>query len=317
MLHSISHMGPKSITRLFNELPSTSLDSIDLEALSVWNLAADTLQRKYRLHPEAASTIAYRKSELMESGQKLSDSVRQLGIRVMTILDSDYPAYLKEFGVEPPPIIYAYGNLGLLREKKFAVVSSNGTSNQGIEVLREFAGTLCDEEMIPVTSHNTVPYQVSGLAAKSRNAPVILVLDRGILSAFPNGLRFEPIAQARIWDMRFDFEKDLVLSRFRLFDPWIGANGIERDRMVFGLSDVVVAVEVRAGGVMEAECLRAYRNGREVYVYIPDSQPAADGNNALLGQGCSPIPGSSARSLLSTLDVLQAPVEGLFADSSD
>ncbi|NIR00338.1 MAG: hypothetical protein GTN78_09080, partial [Gemmatimonadales bacterium] len=104
---------------------------------------------------------------------------------------------------------------------------------------------LCDEGLTAVTSHNTRPYQIVGLAAKSRNAPLALVLDRGILSAFPQGLGWEPVAQARIWDMRFDPERDLVISRFRLYDPWIGANGRERDRMVFGLADIVVAVEVR------------------------------------------------------------------------
>ncbi len=221
----------------------------------------------------------------------------------MTDADPDYPSQLREYDSTPPPIIYAYGNMGLLRERKFAVVSSSKISARGIEVTRELAGMLCDEGLTAVTSHNTRPYQIVGLAAKSRNAPLALVLDRGILSAFPQGLGWEPVAQARIWDMRFDPERDLVISRFRLYDPWIGANGRERDRMVFGLADIVVAVEVRPGGVMESECLRAHKRGREVYVYKPEEGALPGGNQSLLDKGCSPIPSPWARSLLTTLDL--------------
>ena len=244
----------------------------------------------------------------------MADSVRKLGLRVMTLLDSDYPVLLKEYEVEPPPVVYAHGNLGLLRDRKFSAVSSAHINAVSTEVLREFAGTLADEGLVLVTSHNTHPYQVAGLAARSRNAPVILVLDRGILSAFPNGLGFEPVAQARIWNLPLDPSRDLVISRFRLYDRWIGANGRDRDRMVFGLSDVVVAVEVRPGGVMEAECLTAREKGREVYVHAPDIGTTPAGNQSLIERGCSPIPGSSARSLLTTLDLLNESPEGLFVD---
>ncbi len=116
------------------------------------------------------------------------------------------------------------------------------------------------------------------------------------------------MAQARIWDLRFDPGRDLVVSRFRLYDPWIGANGRERDRMVFALADVVVAVDIRPGGVMENECLRAHKLGREVFVYTADDGAVAAGNQTLIEQGCSLVPAVWARSLLTTLDL--SPSEG-------
>lgn len=315
MLHSLPHMGPKGLTRLFKEMPDGTLDeAVDLDEYSPWNLSSDTLQHEYRLHSEAAQCLAMKKDELLTSSKDMFESVSVLGIRVLTFLDSDYPALLKEYGVDTPPILYAHGNLGLLRDRKFAAVSSSDISAHSIEVLREFSGTLSDEGLVLVTSHNTHPYQVAGLASRSRNAPIILILDRGILSAFPHGLGFEPIAQARIWNLRFDPTRDLVISRFRLYDRWIGANGRERDRMVFGLSDVVIAVEIRPNGVMETECLRAHEKGREVYVYAPDVDTLPAGNKSLLEQGCSPIPAPTSRSLLTTLDLLNERPEGLFVD---
>jgi predicted Rossmann fold nucleotide-binding protein DprA/Smf involved in DNA uptake len=278
-------------------------ETISLNDVRAWSLSADTLQHEYKLHPTAAHYLAVEKQRLISSSAELADAAGKLGIRVIALTDKDYPSCLREYESEPPPVIYAYGNLSLLRERKFAVISSSTISARSTEIIREITGMLSDNGLIAVTSHNTHPYQTAGLAAKSRKASLILVLDRGILSAFPQGLNWEPVAQARIWNLRFDPKCDLVLSRFRLYDKWIGANGKERDRMVFGLADVVVAVEVSSGGVMEAECLRAYKKGREVYVYKPDDGSISAGNQVLLERGCTPIPSSGVKSILSTLDL--------------
>lgn len=301
LLHSVPHLGPKGIARILRETPPG--DQVRLADIRAWNMSADVLQSEYKLHPEAAHCIALRKDELIPSSAKIASAAESLAIRVLTEQDSDYPSMLRDYDRDPPPIVYAHGNLGLLRDRKYAVINSASIGGKSIEVTREIAGTLADEGLAAVTSHNTQGYQIVGLAAKSRNAPIVLVLDRGILSAFPQGLAWEPVAQARIWNLRFDSERDLVISPFRLYDRWIGANGRERDRMVFALADVVIAVEVRPGGVMESECLRALKLGREVYVHKPSDGPLPGGNESLLGKGCAPIPQGWERSMLTTLDL--------------
>lgn len=302
MLHSIPHLGPKGIMRLLKEIGNWSQDKIVLTDLRFWNLSADSLQHEFKLHPRAAECIITRKEELLAECRKLSGYTSQLGIRVITILDPDYPPALKDYSSSPPPILYAHGNLSLLYDQKYAVVSSSRISPFTVEKTRQISSILAEKGLSVVTSHNTYSYQISGLAAKSRNAPVILVLDRGILSAFPQGLGWEPVAQARIWNLRFNPSKDLVLSQFRLYDNWIGSNARERDRMVFALADVVVGVEIRSGGVMESECMRAEKKGREVYVYKPDEN-IPPGNEYLIGNGLRPIPASWTQSLLDTIDL--------------
>lgn len=303
MLHLIPYLGPAGITRLISDIPRGNPDDwIDLSLFQAWNMSADTLQRVYKLHPRAAECLSTKKEKLLSSSAEIASTVDSLGIRIITTIDPDYPSLICEYYDMPPPILYAYGNLALLREKKFAIVSSSSMSSHSAEISRELAGTLSDQGLVAVTSHNTEAYQVVGLAAKSRNSPLILVLDRGILSAFPQGLDWEPVAQARIWNLRFDRSRDLVISSFRLYDHWIGANGHERDKMVFGLADVVIAVDIRPDGVMQRECLRARTKGREVYVYKPFDGKLQDGNAKLLEKGCDPIPSEWAQSLLRTLD---------------
>ncbi|MDI6827300.1 MAG: DNA-processing protein DprA [Armatimonadota bacterium] len=304
MLHSVPHLGPKGIHRIFRDLPSTiGSGVVDLGTLKFWELSQDSLCEVYKIHPEAAHYIVFCKDQLLKSSADTLKVIQKLGIHVVTILDADYPLCIREYEAQPPPILYTYGNMGLLRERKFAVVSSSTIGSRSTEVIREIASLLSDEGLTAVTSHNTHPYQVVGLAAKSRNAPIVLILDRGILSAFPQGLGWEPVAQARIWNLRFDPERDVVLSKFRIYDPWIGSNGKERDRMVFSLANVVVAIEIRLGGVMEAECLRALKHGREVYVYKPNCDKLTGGNQTLLENGCAVLDLECARSLFRTLDL--------------
>lgn len=310
MLHSIPHLGPKGISRLLNEIGNRQSNDIRLSDLKMWNLSADSLQQEYKLHPKAVECIITKKDELLTECLKLSDYTNQLGINVITICDSDYPSALKNYSSSPPPILYAHGNLSLLHDQKYAVVSSSHISPFAVEKTRQISSILAEKGLAVVTSHNTYSYQISGLAAKSRNAPLVLVLDRGILSAFPQGLGWEPVAQARIWNLRFDPSKDFVLSQFRLYDNWIGSNARERDRMVFALADIVVGVEIRSGGVMESECMRAEKKGREVYVYKPD-ESIPSGNEYLIGNGLQPIPASWTQSMLNTIDL---PVEEEFDD---
>lgn len=304
MLHSIPHLGPKGISRILSELPPSLPDElIELDRLDIWTLPEKPLKQRFALHDGAINCLISQKNELISKSKEIADSAEKMGIRVITILDPDYPPSLRDYYPAPPPIIYTYGNLSLFRERKFAVIGSSSANVQSLEVIREITGSLTTEGLSVVTSHNTNPYQAVGLAARSKGGSVALVLDRGILSAFPNGLGYEPIAQSRIWDLHFDPEKDLVVSPFRLYDRWIGANGRERDRMVFSLADVIVAVDIRSGGVMEKECSHAHEKGREVYVYNPGEGNIPLGNQHLLDIGCHPIIPSSASSFLATLDL--------------
>jgi hypothetical protein len=47
-------------------------------------------------------------------------------------------------------------------------------------------------------------YQRALLCAVRNDAPYVLALDRGLLSAFGDDLRKEPLKQARIWQAEFD-----------------------------------------------------------------------------------------------------------------
>jgi DNA processing protein len=269
----------------------------------------------YKLSTRSAEYIAENASTLRSESADLLERVTSLGIHVITVRDNTYPSSLKAYHLHLPPVIYAYGNLHLLQERRFAVISSATISAQGSAATSEIADILMDEGLVMTTGHNNAPYQLALLTAKRRSAPVVLVLDRGIISAFHGQLDWQPVATARIWDPQFDPERDLVVSQFRLGDPWIGENSKLRDRMVFGLSDFVIAGEIRPGGVMEKECRFARERGRELFVCAFGGEEPG-GNQNLLQSGCQRLDVGESRSQLISLCV--APLfEGLTDDMSE
>lgn len=302
MLHMIPHLGPKGIARLLNDVMDYNDGNIYLKDLPIWNMSFDSIRKEYGLHAQSAHCLVNDKGKLIDESEKLHRVIDELGISIISMLDADYPPALKEYLSCPPPIIYAYGNLSLFGERKYAIANSSNMSTSAIERTREISSILAELGLAIVTSHNTLSYQISGLAAKARNASTVMVLDRGILNVFPKGMAWEPMAQARIWNPHFDNKKDLVISQFRLYDHWIGSNSRERDKTVFALADILVGIDIRPGGFMESECLRAGKKGREVYIYRPDENIPA-GNEFLINKGLKSISASWASSFLKTVEL--------------
>ncbi|HET6454719.1 MAG TPA: hypothetical protein VFI02_09970, partial [Armatimonadota bacterium] len=79
MLHSVPHLGPKGIAHLISELPSGLPDStIDLAQVRAWALSPDSLQKEYKVHPEAARCLALQKDELLSASAEIADAVKKL-----------------------------------------------------------------------------------------------------------------------------------------------------------------------------------------------------------------------------------------------
>ena len=146
-------------------------------------------------------------------------------------------------------------------------------SNPGLFVTAALADALARRDVTLVASINRDTYKAAATAAKRHAGPAVLVLDRGIATVFHSGIEREPVAPARVWDESFDPELQLLLSPFGWREPWHQRSGPRRDALVIDLADVVVACDVRPGGNMERECLRAARAGKRVFTV--DRAPSA------------------------------------------
>ncbi len=291
-LHGIPHVGEKSLAHLLRLHGQRRIVPEVFCALS-----ASEMHLQYDIPLLAANHMAGCPAEIAERTAELAKTIRHHGIQVLTSQSATFPARLAAFDDAPPPILYTLGNFSAWNSAAdkpnahftFTCATSNGASAESLSRQDEIANALIDAGGVPVTGHDRSPYKRLALSAQRKNRPVCYVFDRGLREALGPEFDRPPFAAARIRDASFDRSRDLAVSPFRLDDHSIGANNRRRDRLTFALADVVICVDVRAGGGMEAECLRAHRLGRGVF-FAPSGRA---GKDALAAAGCLPLPSDS------------------------
>lgn len=285
LLHSVPQVGEKTLARLLRLIAQQRLSPEECLALT-----AAEWRRRYDLRSQAADTLCTRREALLRQSAELLRALRAHPMHLLTLESATYPPRLEHFDDAPPPILYALGRLALLDAQEgrftFTVAVSNEAPPSSLAHLEEIAAALALAGGVPVTGHDRAPYQRLALAAQRQNRPIVYVFDRGLREALGPDFDRPPFAAARIRDAVFLPERDLALSPFRLDDHGLGANNRRRDRLAFALSDLIVALDIRAGGGMAQECLRAQKLGRPVYV----AGGGRDGNAALRRAGCPPLP---------------------------
>src|SRR5689334_20553407 len=242
LLHSVPHIGEKSLARLLRLVAQQRLAPDTFLAMT-----ATQWQEECELHPEAAAALDLQRAELIARSSELGRSLRTHRIQLLSVESATYPARLVRNEDAPPPLIYALGNPDLLEMSyraerfTFTIAVSNGAGAETLDRLDRLASELSAAGGVPVTGHDRAPYKRLALASQRRNAPTVYVLDRGLREALGPDFDRPAFAAARIRDAAFVTDRDLALSPFRLDDHSIGANNRRRDSLVFALSDVIIA----------------------------------------------------------------------------
>ncbi len=286
LLHSVPHLGERSLADLLRLLAQRrSSPHAFLE------LAPDALIRDYDLPARVAEYLHANRAALLAKSGELLRAVRLHPLHLLSTESAGYPARLERFDATPPPLLFALGHLGLIDPPlptrfTFTIAVSNGAAPAILNRQDEIAAGLVEAGGVPVAGHDRAAYKRLALAAQRRNRSTLYVFDRGLREALGPDFDRPPFSAARIRDAVFEVERDLALSPFRLDDHGLGANNRRRDALVFALSDLVIALDVRAGGMMMQECLRARNQGRPVYI----AAEGRDGNDALRTAGCPALP---------------------------
>jgi DNA processing protein len=208
--------------------------------------------------------------------------------RILTLADTGYPRQLLEIP-DPPPLIYAKGNLSLLGRASLAVVGSRNASPQGCVNAEEFARDLSDGGLaiasglalgIDAAAHR------GGLAGKSST---IAVVGTGLDIVYP--------ARNRELAHRIASE-GILISEFALGTPAMAGNFPRRNRLISGIARgcLVVEAALKSGSLITARS--ALDQGRDVFA-IPGSIHSA------LSKGCHLLIKQGAKLVESSSDVLE------------
>lgn len=200
----------------------------------------------------------------------------QPGNHVVTLADDTYPRLLLEIS-DPPPLLYARGDLALFDRPALAVVGSRNGTAQGLRNAQAFSRSFSDGGTTIVSGLALGIDAAAHRGGLAGAGSTIAVLGTGIDMVYPqrNAQLFADIA-----------DRGLLISEYPVGTPAIGHNFPRRNRLISGLARGCLVVEAAMGSGSLITARFAAEQGREVFA-IPGSihSPLSRGCHALIKQG--------------------------------
>ncbi|WP_138935201.1 DNA-processing protein DprA [Roseovarius arcticus] len=239
--------------------------------------------------PGVASAAGIDKYATCPEGVVLAEmrAARMAGAQMICVTDPLYPAALRDIP-DPPPILWAMGEIGALARPKIAMVGARNASSLGTRMARALASDLSKDGYV-ITS---------GLARGVDTAAHTASLEGGTIAVMAGGVDVMYPAE------NTQLAQDILRSGLRLSEMPMGTvpqarHFPRRNRIISGLAGAVVVVEAAAKSGSLITARNALDQGREVLA-VPghpfDARAA----------GCNMLIRDGARLVRSAADVIEA-----------
>lgn len=238
-----------------------------------WN-AAEKALRDCELEPRLIQRLREVKSKLDLKAELAR--VHKLNGRVITLVDSHYPALLKPLP-DAPPVLYVLGKLTEDDQKALAVVGTRKATRYGLDAAYDLSRSLGGQGVTIISglAHGIDTAAHNGCLAGGGRT--IAVLGCGIDRVYPpdNAELARKIAA-----------QGAVISEFPVGTPPDGRNFPRRNRVVSGLALGVLVVEAPEGSGALITASVALDHGRDVFA-VPANiyNPMGTGGNRLIQDG--------------------------------
>ncbi|MCG8475461.1 MAG: DNA-processing protein DprA [Cytophagales bacterium] len=276
-LSLIPGLGGTKIKHLVNHVES-------LEA--VFKLTDAQLRKIPTIGPKLSGLIKDARKYLERASESL-ERAGSCGVRVLNFLEDSYPSRLKTI-FDCPPVIFVAGNFDLEAERSVAIVGTRKATAYGRKVTEDIVKALQEFNPLVVSG---LAYGIDIAAHKAAlrcGLQTLGVMGTGIDSVYPKEHR--SIAQKMLKQGGVVTENDFgVTADPRRFPA--------RNRLIAGLSDVVVVVEAaeRGGALITGHLANDY--DREVYA-VPG------GLNMEFSRGCNKLVSKNQARLFCSVDQL-------------
>jgi DNA processing protein len=219
------------------------------------------------------------KATPLATGRQLVEACERIGARILVPDDPEFPAPLRVIP-EPPPVLFAMGDLGLLQRQALAIVGSRDHSAYGQTVARAAAMLAARAGLVVVSGMARGLDAVAHASALDAGGGTVGVLGNGLGVIYP--------AANRALYQRV-MEHGLLLSEFPPGERPHAGSFPRRNRLISGLARVTLVVEAAIGSGALITVDTALKQGREVMaVPGPITSPLSTGCNRLLRDGATP-----------------------------
>ena len=256
----------------------------------VFDAEPDKLAEVKGVDEELASGVrSYKRSD--ETERRIA-AARTLGVRTVCYTDDDFPENLKQLA-HMPPVLFVRGEIRPEDRTAAAVVGTRLPSHYGRQVAEKLGRELAQHGVTVVSGLARGVDTFAHKGALDGGGRTLAVLGCGIDVYYPPENR-------RLYDAIS--AQGAVISEFSFGVEPLAMNFPKRNRVVSGLSQVVVAVEAgEKSGVLNTVAWAADQ-GRAVFA-VPGNitSPQSLGINRLLKDGAKPV--LSVEDILSELGV--------------
>lgn len=227
----------------------------------------------------AAGATAIRQTD-SAAGEKILSLCDRMDVRCLMPSDPDYPHLLGPIP-DPPPLLFARGDLGLLARPAVAIVGSREHSAYGGEVCRLVSDRAARAGLAVVSGMARGLDAVAHLAALEAGGATIGILGNGFGVIYPaaNRTLYHRVAA-----------EGLLLTEFPPGERPHAHSFPRRNRLISGLARVTVVVEAAHGSGTMITVDTALAQGRDVMA-VPGAitSRTSVGTNRLIRDGATPL----------------------------
>ncbi len=225
--------------------------------------------------------------KLNENLDQELEYIQKHNIKIIRFSDKEYPEKLKNI-YAPPPFLFVKGNEKNLKNRSIAIVGTRYPSDYGKKMARKIAEELA---MNGITV-------VSGLARGVDSEAHKGALEFGnTIGVIGSGFRYiYPSENKKLYEKIL--EKNVIITELTFNMTPEKFNFPNRNRIISGLSDVILVVEAteKSGSLITAT--HALEQGKEIFALPGEiTNPRAFGTNSLIRDG--------ARILVDINDILE------------
>lgn len=213
--------------------------------------------------------------------EEVKEVVNSLKCNVMTMVDDNYPNYLK-YVRKPPIVLFYYGDINLISDynKNIAIIGTRNPSEYGIKYTKIFAKELAKNYNI-VGGLATGVHTIAHTEALNENGKTIAVLGSGIDNPYPDTntkLYKEIIANG-----------GLVISEYANNVQPTPERFVMRNRLIAQFSKKIIVSEATKKSGTELLVAFALNQGRDIMCIPTNLDSEFTLGNELICQGAMPI----------------------------
>ncbi|MDO4912221.1 MAG: DNA-processing protein DprA [Lactobacillus sp.] len=199
---------------------------------------------------------------------------------VISFFDDAYPEPLRQI-YQPPLLLFAQGDLRLLKRKIVTIVGSRTPTRYSEDVIKEIVPKLVSQNYVIASGMAKGVDSLAHRAALEHSGMTIAVVGHGLNHIYPaqNKLLHHAIVNS-----------GLILSEYLPDTPPRPFRFPERNRILAGLCQSVIVTEAKAKSGSLITVHQALEANRDIYAIPgPINSPLSEGPNRLIAAGAMPI----------------------------